>query len=52
MALREETALENDVPYGGSIGRVSFTGPIQSFSAPQSVSVRRNNVNSDSLMLD
>lgn len=38
MAVREETALENDVSYDGSLGRASLNRPIQSLNAPRSVS--------------
>lgn len=38
MALREETALENEVSYDGSLGRASLNRPIQSFHAPREVS--------------
>jgi len=39
MAVREETALENEVSYDGSFGRASFTQPIQPLNAPRTVSV-------------
>ncbi|UJR36709.1 hypothetical protein I4U23_029426 [Adineta vaga] len=35
MAVREETAIENEVSYNGSLGRVSLRGPIRSFNAPR-----------------
>ena len=38
MALREETAIENEVSYEGSLGRASLRGPIQSLNAPRTVS--------------
>jgi len=38
MAVREETALENEVSYYGSLGRASLTRPIQSLNAPKTVS--------------
>ena len=40
MAVREETALENDVSYDGSLGRASLHRAIQSLNAPKSVSGR------------
>jgi hypothetical protein len=42
MAVREETALENDVSYDGSFGRASFTRPIQPLNAPKTVSLKRS----------
>ncbi len=39
MAVREETALENEVSYDGSFGRASFNQPIQPLNAPKTVSV-------------
>lgn len=38
MALREETALENEVAYDGSLGRASLNRPIQPLHAPTTVS--------------
>lgn len=38
MAVREETALENEVSYDGSLGRASFSQPIQPLNAPRTVS--------------
>ncbi|CAF1029712.1 unnamed protein product, partial [Adineta ricciae] len=37
MALREETAIENEVSYEGSLGRASLRGPIQSLNAPRTL---------------
>jgi hypothetical protein len=39
MAVREETAFENEVSYDGSFGRASFNHPIQPLNAPKTVSV-------------
>jgi hypothetical protein len=39
MAVREETALENEVSYTGSFGRASLNQPIQPLNAPKTVSV-------------
>ena len=38
MAVREETALENEVSYDGSLGRASLHRPIQPLHAPITVS--------------
>ena len=38
MAVREETALENEVSYDGSLGRASLNRPIQPLHAPITVS--------------
>lgn len=42
MAVREETALENEVSYDGSLGRASLNRPIQPLYAPITVSFSRN----------
>jgi hypothetical protein len=40
MAVREETAFENEVSYDGSFGRASLSRPIQPLNAPKTVSLQ------------